>query len=515
MDLLKSIGHSLVYGDTDGSDNRTLHIEGRDVRVVRQIGEGGFSFVYEARDHNNVAYALKKTLAQDADARRLAAQEIDAMRAVASTSAGARHCVRFYGAASKRSPDGRCTEYWILMEFCDRSLLDVVQASLKRGVVWKEERVLRVFRSVVAGVAALHSLKPLPLVHRDVKIENVLLDAKGAPKLCDFGSCMRTTREGVVLHTRKEINEQEDQVNKFTTPMYRAPELVNLYSKKPIGTPVDVWALGCVLFVLCFHVHPFEEGGAAQIMGANVRWPTAPKFGKHVIRTIRRCLSVDPRKRPTAAELLQHLDSLLSGGGGTLRRRRQHAAHNANNATSSSANRSTSCLNDLTAPSVSRSVSTGASVDGDDWASFDTLAVSETTARPQQPLSASPDPSSQNGHLRSHSANELQKSTPPPPEMLRKLDEMSLSRPSSTRRRRRSIQGSATPSNRSVATPTPAQTQSDGWADFGFDTETSDQHLQHHARARSQPSTPAAHSPLPLHAATGPRVNVDDWASFD
>ena len=46
----------------------------------------------------------------------------------------------------------------------------------------------------------------------------------------------------------------EEEMAKHTTPMYRAPEMVDTWSNYPITVAADVWALGCVLYVLCYHV---------------------------------------------------------------------------------------------------------------------------------------------------------------------------------------------------------------------------------------------------------------------
>lgn len=46
----------------------------------------------------------------------------------------------------------------------------------------------------------------------------------------------------------------EEEMAKHTTPMYRAPEMVDTWNNYPITVAADVWALGCVLYVLCYQV---------------------------------------------------------------------------------------------------------------------------------------------------------------------------------------------------------------------------------------------------------------------
>lgn len=85
----------------------------------------------------------------------------------------------------------------------------------------------------------------------------------------------------------------EEEMAKNTTPMYRAPEMVDLWSNYPITVAADVWALGCVLYVLCYQVtihsiyfllyvngnvvkaHPFEDGAKLRIINGNYSLPTS------------------------------------------------------------------------------------------------------------------------------------------------------------------------------------------------------------------------------------------------
>lgn len=65
---------------------------------------------------------------------------------------------------------------------------------------------------------------------------------------------------------------------RFTTPMYRAPEMVDTWSNFPVGLPVDVWALGCILYMLCYMKHPFEDSAKLRIINANYTLPPDPKY---------------------------------------------------------------------------------------------------------------------------------------------------------------------------------------------------------------------------------------------
>lgn len=99
-------------------------------------------------------------------------------------------------------------------------------------------------------------------VLRDIKAENVLLGPKGCWVLCDFGSAC--ARHGV-MESARDIALEEEVVRRYTTPAYRAPELYDLFAREYIGPPVDIWALGVLLYLLAFGKLPFEGEAKLQV----------------------------------------------------------------------------------------------------------------------------------------------------------------------------------------------------------------------------------------------------------
>jgi len=88
-------------------------------------------------------------------------------------------------------------------------------------------------------------------------VENILLSNKKF-KLCDFGSASTSTLQ----HTGQSDNAIEEifeQYEKYTTMMYRPPEMIDKYKRFPVSTKVDIWMLGCVAFTLVYAQHPFSE----------------------------------------------------------------------------------------------------------------------------------------------------------------------------------------------------------------------------------------------------------------
>jgi serine/threonine protein kinase len=63
------------------------------------------------------------------------------------------------------------------------------------------------------------------------------------------------------------------QMARYTTPMYRAPEMVDTWSNHAITTASDVWALGCIMYTLCYMKHPFEDSAKLRILNGNYTIP--------------------------------------------------------------------------------------------------------------------------------------------------------------------------------------------------------------------------------------------------
>ncbi|KAL6042324.1 kinase 1, variant 3 [Balamuthia mandrillaris] len=129
----------------------------------------------------------------------------------------------------------------------------------------------------------------------------------GTCKVCDFGSA---TTVVMTPNTQKEISWVEDNIQKYTTVPYRAPEMLDLYGHKTINHKVDVWALGCLLYKLMFLETPFEENSQLQILNVNYTIPEDSPYTKTLHSLIKFILNPDPDKRPEIFEVLSCVSKL-------------------------------------------------------------------------------------------------------------------------------------------------------------------------------------------------------------
>ena len=140
------------------------------------------------------------------------------------------------------------------MEFCEEgTLVDLIS---RNEMKLSEEQIIQAFKDICSGVRHMHEQDP-PIAHRDLKIENVMCQ-NGIFKLGDFGSCSSDTLD-YTKSSKSEISDKMEMFEKYTTLMYRPPEMIDQYLKYPVNTQSDIWMLGCILYTMCFAKHPFFE----------------------------------------------------------------------------------------------------------------------------------------------------------------------------------------------------------------------------------------------------------------
>lgn len=106
-----------------------------------------------------------------------------------------------------------------------------------------------------------------------MKVENILVSENGQYLLCDFGSA--TARE--LDPNIQGVHAIEEEINKYTTVSYRSPEMIDLYNNKVITTKSDIWALGCLLYKLCYFTLPFGES-PLKIQSGHFSIPDTPEY---------------------------------------------------------------------------------------------------------------------------------------------------------------------------------------------------------------------------------------------
>ncbi|CAN6446759.1 unnamed protein product [Victoria cruziana] len=258
-------------------------------RVIRQLGEGGFAYVFLVKDvtaegcgtkfkdpshvSDNGMYAMKKVLIQSEEQLEMVKQEIRVSSLFSHPN---------------------------LLPLLDHATIAV---------------------KLCAGLKHMHSFDP-PYAHNDIKPGNVLIThRKGeAPLsvLMDFGSAAPARRE---VRSRSEALQLQEWAAEHCSAPYRAPELWDCPSYTDIDERTDIWSLGCTIFAIMYGESPFEftlgeSGGNLQlaIMNGQVKWPSGsnPPYPDQLHQFVTWLLQTQVALRPRIDDIILHVDKLLS-----------------------------------------------------------------------------------------------------------------------------------------------------------------------------------------------------------
>ncbi|XPS79302.1 hypothetical protein M3J07_011304 [Ascochyta lentis] len=177
---------------------------------------------------------------------------------------------------------------WLALEYCPGD--ELYNYLLQKGAL-EPPKVQRIFTQLVGAVSYVHNKS---CVHRDLKLENILLDKHGDVKLVDFG------------FTREYEGKSNYLQTWCGTVCYSAPEM--LKGEKYAGEKVDVWSLGIILYALLVGELPFDDDDEMvtkmKILKEEAKYPdTFPPQARELCQSL---LSKRPILRPTLAEVLQN-----------------------------------------------------------------------------------------------------------------------------------------------------------------------------------------------------------------
>ncbi|POO02739.1 Serine/threonine-protein kinase [Trema orientale] len=163
---------------------------------------------------------------------------------------------------------------------------------------FSEDEARFFFQQLISGVSYCHAMQ---VCHRDLKLENTLLDGSPAPrlKICDFGYSKSS-----VLHSQPKST--------VGTPAYIAPEV--LLRQEYDGKIADVWSCGVTLYVMLVGAYPFEDPDEPKdfrktiqrILSVQYSIPDVVQISKECRELISRIFVPDPATRITIPEIRNH-----------------------------------------------------------------------------------------------------------------------------------------------------------------------------------------------------------------
>lgn len=210
---------------------------------LNRVGEGTYGIVYRARDTaTRRVVALKRVKMAGATG----GMAVSSLREIAllRRSRGHRNVVELVDVVVGRE----LTSVFLTMEYCAQDIAALIDHLPEPFL---ENQVKCLMQQLIRGLEWIHSLS---IVHRDLKMSNLLLTDDGVLKIADFGMARRC---GDTLDVEVDTSLSPTVV----TLWYRAPEL--LFGETRYDTGVDLWALGCIFGELLLH-EPLMRGRNEQ-----------------------------------------------------------------------------------------------------------------------------------------------------------------------------------------------------------------------------------------------------------
>eukprot|EP00271_Cylindrocystis_brebissonii_P000893 TRINITY_DN11071_c0_g3_i1.p1 TRINITY_DN11071_c0_g3~~TRINITY_DN11071_c0_g3_i1.p1 ORF type:complete len:961 (-),score=224.53 TRINITY_DN11071_c0_g3_i1:406-3288(-) len=265
---------------------KELEIEWEDIDLGERIGQGSYGKVFRA-DWQGSDVAVKVFLEQDIKGEALTEfkAEIEMMRRLRHPNV-----VLLMGAVM-RPPN-----LSIVTEFCPRGSLFRLLHRPNREL--DEKRRIRMALDVAKGMNYLHRRDP-PIVHRDLKSPNLLVDKNWTVKVCDFG--LSRMKHNTFLSSKSGAG----------TPEWMAPEVLR---NEPSDEKSDVYSFGVILWELATLQQPWSGMNPLQVVGAvgfqNRRLPIPDFVDPIVAAIIQACWHNNPRMRPSFSDIMTQLKPL-------------------------------------------------------------------------------------------------------------------------------------------------------------------------------------------------------------
>ena len=175
---------------------------------------------------------------------------------------------------------------FIVMEYICGDLLGFIR---KRGKL-SEPMTKVIFKQIIEGLRYIHKKK---IVHRDIKLDNILIDLTNTVKICDFG-------------VSKKINKGDIMYDHCGTPAYIAPEIFK--NRGYEGFSCDIWSAGVTLYYMLSGVQPFCADSMKDLEKIILegKYDRLEDVSDEANDLIDRMLQLDPKKRLTDDEILNH-----------------------------------------------------------------------------------------------------------------------------------------------------------------------------------------------------------------
>ena len=275
--------------------------------ILQTLGKGSYGYVSKVKSKiNQKIYAMKMidfSLIKDKQEEELSKSEIKIIDTLDSP-----HIIKFYRYFVEGS------RYYILMEYINNGDIKgyiAAYQNMKKQIPEKE--LWEIFFQCMLGLVYIHNKN---IIHRDIKPANLFMTDNKTIKIGDFGVS--------ALRKKRQINYQNlGSTQGFSretlligTPLYMSPEM---YNHKEYGSKVDVYAMGCTFYEMCFFSPPRIPIPIMSKTGEIITdlQDITPKentnvYSDKLVNLIKSMIEKDESKRPSSHEILDIIKKNLT-----------------------------------------------------------------------------------------------------------------------------------------------------------------------------------------------------------
>ncbi|GAB9474976.1 Agc protein kinase [Globisporangium polare] len=277
-------------GDEDGSNDKERGsdqgIDPHDLMLLKVIGRGTFAQQVALAKHTRTQsmYVVKTLDKSNLVQRKQVAHTLTEKKVLEALGGDHPFIVKLYSAFQTER------DLNFVLEYCQGGEL-FYHLQQQKQQKFDEHAAMFYAAEVLSALCELHTKG---IVYRDLKPENVLLDADGHVKLADFGFAKQDMQPGKRTYSF------------CGSPEYLSPEMVN---KDGHGMETDMWSFGCFCYELLTGSPPFQHSSSLSrlfetIKQGRVWYP--PYLSGSVVSLLEGLLRVNPSSRLTAAQAMDH-----------------------------------------------------------------------------------------------------------------------------------------------------------------------------------------------------------------
>ena len=291
---------SFENGVKDEKEN--VGTKSEDFEIIQLLGEGGFGKVFKVISKiNNKVYAMKVANLEELNSTQgergveLAINESKFLTVLTHP-----HIIKYYTSFKEEN------FLYIIIENAENGDLEAyIEANKKIGRHIPEDELWSIFLQCMQGLAYIHKMK---VIHRDIKLGNILMDNNMTIKIGDFGTCVVKKNKESKVQDPEYLNtyygqlfdEEEMQYHQtvIMTGEFMAKELKEDldYDQK-----IDVFSMGVAFYYMCYYCYP-SEGAKNNTMG----------YSKEMLEIINEMMEPDKDKRKPSKYFLERIQKEFS-----------------------------------------------------------------------------------------------------------------------------------------------------------------------------------------------------------